>query len=402
LGQEEIDKTKERIGWPIEPKFYVPQEVYANYQQLLAGGQTRENEWQRRFAAWAAAYPDLAKEWTTSMAGDLPEGWDRDLPVYTPADGKVATRTASGTMIEIMSARLPSLLGGSADLAPSNSTYVKGAGDFAAGNPTGRNLHFGVREHGMGAIMNGMALHGGIIPFGATFLTFTDYMRPALRLAALMELHTIYVLTHDSLGVGEDGPTHQPIEHLCSLRAMPNMTVIRPADVNEVVVAWKAAVQHKTGPVCLSLTRHNVPVFDRSKVAPAEGLLKGGYILAEAPNGQPDIIMMGTGSEVQHLLVARDRLAEKGVNARVVSMPCFEFFDAQPKAYRNEVLPPQITARLAVEAGVSKSWCRYVGSDGDIVGIDRFGASAPPEVAMEKFGFTAENVVDHALKLLGK
>jgi transketolase len=275
-------------------------------------------------------------------------------------------------------------------------------GDLSADNWGGRNIHFGVREHAMGAIMNGLALHGGIIPYGATFLTFTDYMRPAMRLAALMELQVIYIFTHDSIGVGEDGPTHQPIEHLCSLRIMPNMTVIRPADVNEAVVAWQAALQHQHGPVCLSLTRHNVPIFDRAKMAPATGLLKGAYILAEAPGGKPDVILMGTGSEVQHLVAACEQLAAQGVMARVVSFPCMEFFNTQPKAYQDEVLPPAVTARLAMEAGVTSCWCRYVGPQGDIIGLDHFGASAPTDVVMEKFGFTAENVIKRALALVGR
>jgi len=400
LGQDEVDRTKQVLGWPLEPKFYIPEAALAHFRQATDKGQKWQATWETRFQQYAQAYPELAKEWKMVMAGEFPEGWDKDLPTYKPEDGLIATRAASGKMLEVLTARLPNLLGGSADLAPSNSTYLKGQGDLSGDNLAARNMHYGVREHGMAAIMNGMALHGGLILYGATFLTFTDYMRPSMRLAAIMGLPVIYILTHDSIGVGEDGPTHQPIEHLSSLRIMPNMTVIRPGDVNETVVAWKAALLHKTGPVCLSLTRHNIPVFDRKKMAPAEGLLKGAYILSEAPNGKPDIILMGTGSEVQHLVVARERLAEQGVMARVVSVPCFEFFNAQSQAYRDEVLPPSIQARLAVEAGATAIWCHYVGPKGDVIGMDRFGASAPTDVVMEKFGFTADNVVRHALALL--
>ena len=400
LGEEEVRKTKEAMGWPVEPTFYIPDEALAHFRRAVDAGAQAEAEWQERFKKYKEAYPQLAAEWEMFMAGELPAGWDADLPVYAPDKGQVATRTASGAMLQLFCSRLPNLLGGSADLAPSNSTLLKGCADFSSQNYGGRVLHYGVREHGMGAIMNGMMLHGGLRPYGATFLTFTDYMRPAMRLAALMELPVIYILTHDSLAVGEDGPTHQPIDQLCSLRAIPNMTVIRPADANETVVAWKFALEHKHGPISLVLSRQNLPVLDQTTLGRAEGLKKGAYVVADAPDGKIDIILIGTGSELQHCLVARDKLAQQGIGARVVSMPSFELFEAQPKEYRDQVLPPAITARLAVEAGATLMWHRYVGSHGDIVGVDRFGASAPGDVVMAKYGFTADNVVQRALALL--
>ena len=400
LGEDEVKKTKEAMNWPLEPTFYIPEEALAHFRKAVDAGAKAETAWQESFKKYREAYPQLATEWEMLMAGELPKGWDRELPTYSPENGKVATRSASGAMLQALCPRLPNLLGGSADLSPSNSTILKNCADFNSENYGGRNIHYGVREHGMGSIMNGLMLHGGIRPYGATFLTFADYMRPPMRLAALMELPVIYIFTHDSLAVGEDGPTHQPIAHLCSLRAIPNMTVIRPADANETVVAWKIALERKTGPVCLVLSRQNLPVLDQKTLGSAEGVRKGAYIVADAPNGKIDIILIGTGSELQHCLAAREKLVQQGIGARVVSMPSFELFEAQTQAYRDEVLPPAITARLAIEAGVTLSWHRYVGPQGDIIGMDRFGASAPGDIVMEKFGFTADNVVQRALALL--
>jgi len=336
-----------------------------------------------------------------AMAGELPPGWDAALPIFKPEDGPMATRAASGRVLNAIAPRLPALIGGSADLAPSTKTYLEGLGDFGADNRLGRNLHFGVREHAMGGILNGMALHGGVIPFGGTFLVFSDYMRPSIRMAAMMGLHVIYVFSHDSLWIGEDGPTHQPVEQLAALRAIPNLTVIRPADANETVVAWRVALEHRSGPVALVLSRQALPILDRASLAPAEGLARGAYVLAEAEGGRPQVILIATGSEVHLALEARELLAERGVRARVVNMPSWELFDRQPESYRQAVLPPEVMARLAIEAGVSQGWHRYVGPSGDVMGIERFGASAPYKVLQEKFGFTAESVVERALALLG-
>jgi len=312
----------------------------------------------------------------------------------------MATRVASGKVLNAIAPYLPTLIGGSADLAPSCKTYLNGYGDFFADNPGGRNLHFGVREHAMGGILSGLALHGGVIPYGSTFLVFSDYMRPSIRLAAMMELPVIYVFTHDSIGIGEDGPTHQPIEQLASLRAIPHLTVIRPADANETVAAWRVALEHREGPVALLLTRQKLPVLDRATLAPADRLARGAYVLADVAGGRPDIILIATGSEVHVALAARERLAEQGVRARVVNMPSWELFERQPRSYRDEVLPPEVTARLAIEAGVPQGWFRYVGEGGDVIGIERFGASAPYKVLWEKYGFTAENVAARALEML--
>ena len=401
LGEEEVRLTKENLGWPTEPPFFIPEEALAHFRQALERGRAWEAEWRARFDAYAAEYPDLAEEWRMALAGELPPGWDAALPVFKPEDGPMATRAASGRVLNAIAPRLPSLIGGSADLAPSTKTYLEGLGDFGADNRLGRNLHFGVREHAMGGILNGMALHGGVIPFGGTFLVFSDYMRPSIRMAAMMGLHVIYVFSHDSLWIGEDGPTHQPVEQLAALRAIPNLTVIRPADANETVVAWRVALKHRSGPVALVLSRQALPILDRASLAPAEGLARGAYVLAEAEGGRPQVILIATGSEVHLALEARELLAERGVRARVVNMPSWELFDRQPESYRQAVLPPEVMARLAIEAGVSQGWHRYVGPSGDVMGIERFGASAPYKVLQEKFGFTAENVVERALALLG-
>jgi len=400
LGEEEIKLTKRALGWPLEPAFYIPDEALAHFREALQRGRAWEAQWQAQFDAYAAAHPELAAEWRTVMSGRLPEGWADKIPTFTSGGGSMATREASGKVLNAIAPHLPTLVGGSADLTPSNNTYLKGYGDFQRDNVGARNLHFGVREHAMGSILNGMALHGGVIPYGGTFLIFSDYMRPAIRLAALSHIHVIYVFTHDSIGLGEDGPTHEPIEHLASLRAMPNLTVIRPADANETAVAWRVALEHRGGPVALALTRQKLPVLDRTTLASADLLRRGAYVLTDAGNGQPDIILIATGSEVQLALEARQRLAARGIGARVVSMPSWELFEQQPDSYRDEVLPPSVTARLAIEAASPHGWHRYVGTMGAVIGMTRYGASAPYHVLMEQFGFTADNVTSRALALL--
>jgi len=400
LGEEEVWLTKENLGWPTEPPFLIPDQALAHFRQALEKVRIWEAEWQARFEAYAAEYSDLAEEWRLVMSGELPAGWDADLPTFRPEDGPVATRVASGKVLNAIAPYLPTLMGGSADLAPSCNTYLKGYGDFSADNRGGRNFHFGVREHAMAGILSGMALHGGVIPYGGTFLVFSDYMRPSIRLAAMMEIPVIYVFTHDSIGIGEDGPTHQPIEQIAALRAIPHLTVIRPADATETVVAWRVALEHREGPVALILTRQGLPILDRTVLAPADGLTRGAYVLAEAEGGRPDVILIATGSEVHVALAAQKWLAEQEVKARVVSMPSWELFEQQPQSYHDEVLPPEVTARLAIEAGVPQGWHRYVGTGGDVIGIERFGASAPYKVLWEKYGFTAENIAARALEML--
>ena len=414
LGVEEVKLTKENLGWPVEPTFLIPDRARAHFNEAISKGEQAEAEWKQRFSAYAQKFPDLAKELESAMRGDLPAGWDATIPTF-PADAKgVATRVASGKILAALGTKLPSLIGGSADLNPSTFTVLPKLGDFESPQRkvadhqgsvgenwdyAGRNLHFGVREHGMGAAVNGMAAHGGIIPFGSTFLIFSDYFRPSIRLAALMELGVIYVLTHDSVGLGEDGPTHQPIEQLAALRAIPKLIVLRPCDANETAEAWRVAIESRKRPVILALTRQNVPTLDRAKLAAAEGLRRGAYVLADAPNGKPDMVLIASGSEVSLILAAKEKLAEQKIQARVVSMPSWELFGAQSREYRESVLPPSIRSRLAVEAALPQGWHRYVGDDGDIIGIERFGASAPGNVVMEKLGFTVTHVVERALAL---
>ena len=415
LGEEEVKLTKKKLGWPVEPPFYVPEEALAHFRETVRRGAKAETEWQDSFSTYARTFPDIAKELEQVIRGDLPEGWEAAIPNF-PADGKgLATRVASGKVLNALAQKLPTLIGGSADLNPSTYTVLREMGDFqspqrrvadiqgSAGGVwsyAGRNLHFGVREHGMGATLNGMAAHGGIIPFGATFLIFSDYMRPTIRLAALMELRAIYVFTHDSIALGEDGPTHQPVEQLASLRAIPRLIVIRPCDANETAAAWRVAIETRDRPVALVLTRQNVPTLDRNQFAAAEGLRRGAYVLVDAPNGKPDLILIGTGSEVPLVVAARQKLLEQKLHARVVSMPSWELFDAQPREYRDSVFPPSVRARLAVEAALPQGWHRYVGDGGNVIGVERFGASAPGNVVMEKLGFTVDHVVERALALL--
>jgi len=395
LGVEEIKLTKQNLGWPSLEPFFVPEEALERWRTAKPRGARLDSEWRKRWDAYRAEYPDLAAELDRRFAGRLPEGWDAALPAFGPKDAQ-ATRAASGKTLNAIAAKIPELIGGSADLTGSNNTELKGAGVFTATNHTGRNFHFGIREHGMGATMNGLALHGGFIPFGGTFLIFSDYMRPSIRLAALTHLRTIYVFTHDSIGLGEDGPTHQPIEQLAALRAIPNLAVIRPADPTEVVEAWRAAITHRIGPVALVLTRQKVSVIDRTKYAPAAGLHQGGYVLADSPS--PDVVLVGTGSEVELILSAYERLKADGRRPRAVSMPCLEYFARQPETYRAGVLPPDVPV-LAVEAGSPQPWYRWVGPSGAILGIERFGASAPYQRIYKEFGLTVDDVVARARNL---
>src|SRR5574341_588652 len=409
LGPDEVKAAKENLGWPLDPPFYIPGEALEHFREALDKGKQTETEWNAKFAAYEKTFPDLAHEFQQAMRGDLPKGWDADLPSFAADPKGIATRVASGQVLNAIAKKIPNLIGGSADLNPSTMTALKGMGDFqnparAGGDEqgssgggwsyTGRNLHFGVREHAMGAICNGLAVHGSIIPFTATFLVFSDYMRPSIRLAAIMDAHVVFVFTHDSVGLGEDGPTHQPIEHLAALRAIPNLVVIRPCDANEAVVAWRVAMEMRDRPVALIFTRQAVPILDRTPLesagsstqyASADGLRRGAYILAEpalsgverAANGKPDIILIASGSEVPLIVGAQKKLREQGIAARIVSMPSWELFDAQPPEYRDSVLPPTVPARLAVEAGSPQGWCKYVGDRGDVIGLDRFGESAP-------------------------
>jgi transketolase len=395
LGQPEIDATKNNIGYPTLEPFFVSPDALEMWRAARTRGEHAHAEWSARFEAYRAAHPDLAPELLRSLSGDLPAGWDTGLPTLT--DGKAdATRNSSGKILQAIAARIPELIGGSADLGSSNKTDIEGSEDLLAATPGGRIVHFGVREHAMGSVMNGMALHGGVRPFGGTFLIFSDYMRPAIRLAALSELPVVYVFTHDSIGLGEDGPTHQPIEQVMTLRMIPGVMDIRPADPSETAVAWRAAITHEDGPTFLALTRQKVPALDRSTFASAEGLLRGGYVLADAEGGAPDAVLIASGSEVHLALAAREKLAAKRIVARVVSLPSWYLFSRQPQDYRDSVLPPDVTARVSVEAGVTLGWERWIGSSGRAIGLDHFGASAPAEVLFERFGLTADRVAEAA------
>ncbi len=398
LGEDEIRKTKERYGWPADAKFFVPEEVAKHMRKAVRRGRKLEKEWQARFDALAQAQPALASEWQQMQQGELPVGWDKDIPSF-PADAKgLGTRESSGKVLNAIAKNVPWLLGGSADLAPSTKTLIAGAGDFEKGSYGARNFHFGVREHAMTGIVNGMAL-SKLRPYSATFFVFSDYARGSLRLSAVMNLPVVHVYTHDSIGVGEDGPTHQPIEHLMALRTIPRLIVIRPADANEVAEAWRVAMVQTKHPVALCLTRQAVPTFDRSKSAAAAGLQQGGYILSDS-TGQPDIILIGTGSELQLAVEAGEKLKAEGVNVRVVSLPSFELFDQQPPEYRDSVLPPSARKRVSIEAGTTLGWQKYVGLDGVAIGRDNFGASGPFKELYKQFGLTTDNVYATAKKLL--
>lgn len=399
LGEEEVCLTKRCLGCEEDAEFCVPDSVLTRFRQALDKGGDSEAAWQGLMDAYCARHPELAETLQRALDGRLLEDWDADVPIFKPGDGPVATRAASGMVLNALAPKIDTLMGGSADLAPSNKTFINAIPEFQKNAYEGRNIRFGVREHAMAAVMSGMALHGGLKPYGGTFLVFADYMRPAIRLAALMGLPVIYVFTHDSIAVGEDGPTHQPVEHLASLRAIPGLTVIRPADATETAEAWRAAVSSTDHPVALILTRQKLAVLDRDTLPAAQSLTKGAYVLAQS-DGQPDIVLLASGSEVHLVMAAYQQLVDKGIKARVVSMPSWELFEAMPASYREEVLPAGISARLAVEMGIPMGWERYVGDADNIIGMNGFGASAPGPVVQEKFGFTVENVVGRALEIL--
>ncbi len=419
-GEDAVRETKRHLGWPEDKQFYVPDEALAHFREAIERGAQQEADWRSLVEKFVQEHADQGQLWTTTMKGDLPEDWEKHLPDFKDAKS-IATRVASGEVINALAPHLPMLIGGSADVGVSNNTDIKDGGSFEAGQYDGRIFHFGVREHAMGSTLTGISLNGGLIPYGGTFLTFSDYMRPAIRLAALSEVQVVYVFTHDSIGLGEDGPTHQPIEHLAALRAIPHLFVIRPADPAEVAEAWRIAILRRHAPTALALTRQKVGLIDRTRFAKAEGLRRGGYILAEwdrlsslsadadkavgepvaQPSGAvPRLILIATGSEVSLALEAREKLQSESIPTRVVSMPCVELFEEQPENYRNEVLPPAVTVRLAIEAGVRQGWDRYVGPQGDVICLDRFGASAPGDVAMRELGFNLENVLQHARALI--
>ena len=417
LGRDELLATKKNLGWPTEPDFLIPGDARDHLRKAVTDGKTKQAEWGVAFSRYSQAFPEPAAEFQRRMAGELPEGWEKDLPVFQADQKGIATRKASEIVLQALAPRIPELMGGSADLNPSTFSWLKGFGDFESPKTSsegvqglvggewgygGRNVHFGVREHAMGSITTGMALHGGLTPYTATFLVFSDYMRPPIRLAALSKCSAIYIFTHDSIGLGEDGPTHQPIEQLMNLRSVPNLTVIRPADASETVEAWRAALLRNDGPTALIFTRQGVPVLDRTGCQGAQALQQGGYILWESARDMPQVILIGTGSETHIALEAGKKLAVEGIRVRVVSLPSWELFDGQPQDYRDSVLPPGVKARVAVEAGIKLGWEHYVGLDGAVVGMDSFGASAPASVLYEKFGITAEHVIQAAKDLCKK
>ncbi len=399
-GDEELDGAKRNLGWPLSPRFYVPEDVLELYQQVGVRGEMAEKDWQIRLDAYREAYPDLEVELSRRLSGKLPDNWESALPVFTSDEKGLATRAASGKVINALAKSIPELIGGSADLAPSNKTWIDGSPSFQPDSYQGRNFNFGVREHAMGAVVNGMAVYGGVIPYGGTFLVFSDYMRPAIRLSALSGYPSIWVFTHDSIGLGEDGPTHQPIEQLTALRTIPKLVVIRPADANEVSEAWRLAISRRDGPTALTLTRQNIPTLDREVFSSASGLQRGAYVLADLGEGLPEIILMASGSEVSLIIEAGKRLAAEGVNVRLISFPSWELFAAQDQEYKDSVLMPNVQARLSIEAGISQGWDHWVGDRGTILSIERYGASAPYETIYEKFGLSVENVIDHAKGLL--
>lgn len=402
FSKEAIRESKDALGWPQRPCFYVPKKVLNHMREAISRGQEAESEWNRRFKEYAAVYPELARRFKVQMRGEPSPRWDEGLEnLFPPGTEPMATRDAGGKVLNILVQRIPGLTGGSADLDPSTKSYLVGYGNFGFKEHYGRNIHFGVREHAMGAIAGGMALHGGVLPYTATFLAFSDYMRPPMRLAAMMRIRVVYIFTHDSIGLGQDGPTHQPVEQLMGLRGVPNLTVIRPADATETTEAWRAAIFDVHGPTALIFSRQKLPVIDRTQCSPAKGLRRGGYILWQSRAAEPEVILIGTGSEVHVALDAGQTLAKKdGYRVRVVSLPSWELFDAQPLEYRESVLPSSVRVRVAVEAGITKGWEHYVGLDGAVIGMNGFGASAPAEILYKKFGITAERVAEAARNLV--
>jgi transketolase len=400
-GEEELLAARKNLGWP-EERFHIPDDVLAEFRKAVPRGKAREAAWRRLLESYRKEHPQLAAELDRRLAGRLPEGWDSKPPVFPPDAKGMATRAASGKVIAAMADALPELIGGSADLAPSTNVKIPDSPDFQAETPEGRNLHYGVREHAMGALVNGMAIHGGLIPFGATFFVFSDYMRPALRLSALSHIPSIWIFTHDSIGLGEDGATHQPVEQLASLRAMPGMVTIRPADANETAQAWRMALRRRNGPTTLVLSRQTLPVLDRDELADASGVERGAYILKDFGAAPPRLILMASGSEVGLILAAARELSAEGITVRVVSFPSWELFESQPAEYRNAVLPPELRARISVEAGVTMGWRRWTGDGGTAIGLDRFGGSAPGSRLFAEFGFTKETILDQARSLLSR
>jgi transketolase len=401
LGEKEVELTKRKLGWDHEKYFYVPPEVYNHFNGIKNHLAEFEKEWNELFISYGEKYPTDAEKFQNAMSGIFGDEWINKLPVFKNYDEKIATRSASGKVLNSISAALPTLIGGSADLSESNNTLINGLDVFSAESYSGRNIHFGIREHGMAGIVNGMALYGGVIPYCGTFLIFSDYMRPSIRLAALMKLSPIYIFTHDSIGLGEDGPTHQPVEQFASLRTIPNLVNIRPADANETVYAWKAALQHRGGPVALMLTRQKIPVLDRAKLASAEGTLKGAYVLLDSST-EPDIIIMASGSEVYLAIEVFHALQSEGIHARIVSFPSWELFEMQTEEYKKSVLPSFIKARISIEAGVRHGWKKYVGDYGESISIEKFGASAPAEILFTEYGFTVSSVINRVQKVLSK
>lgn len=401
-GDEELDGAKRKLDYPVEPRFYINPEVLDFFRHSRDRGQRTESEWKKAFESYRMEYPEQAADLERRLAGRLPEGWQNGMPEFAPDTKGMATRAASGKVLNMLAKNIPELVGGSADLTPSNNTWIDGSSAFQPGNEIGRYFHFGVREHAMGAIVNGMAVHKGLIPYAGTFLVFSDYMRGALRLSALSHYPSIWVYTHDSIGLGEDGPTHQPIEHLAALRAIPNMVVIRPADANEAREAWLVAIERRSAPSLLVFSRQAVPVLDRTRHKPASGLRQGAYILTDQGTGKPSVILMSSGTEVSLIVEAGILLEKKGITVRLVSFPSWELFAAQDQSYQDEVLPPDITCRISVEAGVPQGWERWVGNKGRIMGITHFGASAPYKTIFEKFGLTAEKITTTALEMLAE
>ncbi len=399
-GDEELNAAKANLNWPLQPRFFVPEDVLAYFRQALDRGQQAESDWRSRFDAYRKAYPDLAEELDRRLKGELPQDWDLHLFSFPSDEKGIASRAASGRVLNELAARIPELIGGSADLAPSNKTWINGSPSFQPNSKQGRNFNFGVREHAMAAAVNGMAVHGGVIPYGATFLVFSDYMRPAIRISALSQYPSIWVFTHDSIGVGEDGPTHQPVEQLTALRAIPNLITLRPADANEVTEAWKIAIARRDGPTALIFTRQNLPTLDRKEFAPAVGLQRGAYVLADLGEQPPELILMASGSEVSLMVAAGKELAAEGLSLRLISFPSWELFNLQDRSYRDSVLLPTVKARLAIEAGISLGWSRWVGDQGKVIAVDRFGVSAPYKKIFQEYGFSQEDILTTARALL--